>query len=281
MKRFDFSQNGGMLFTQDRLDWMQAGYIEAMKALGSVAGNSRCVLNGVQLLSGDWNSGVLSDGWIYDPVEGVVPFVGGVVSATNRRILFETLTDVVPFEVGGNKPVKLIRRAVIGAGGGPELINLVKNPFGTALGRHHRSDWVAQPLAGGSGVIMAMLDRIAGRVYVKGTITRQANNVTGNVLFSLLQVGSVQSSSLFPVTPPEVIHFQTSFENPVQNASGVQMLVGNGRLDNVGQIFAPVGNGVAVTSYRLYLNNVYPMYNNGMGSHVWTQHFNFNYKTND
>src|SRR5690625_7719340 len=85
MQRFNFNQLGGFPLTQDRLKWMQDGYIDAINALGSVVDSEEpVVLSGVELVAGGWVHGEVSDGWVYHPDAGVVPFIGGVFTANNR-----------------------------------------------------------------------------------------------------------------------------------------------------------------------------------------------------
>jgi len=95
MKRYDFTKTGGFPLSQNRAAWMQDGYITAINAMAGVCGGvDPVVLYGVELTSGGWlGAGAVSDGWIWHPVWGVMPFIGGNV--LNLIIPFGTSTTTV------------------------------------------------------------------------------------------------------------------------------------------------------------------------------------------
>lgn len=115
MNRIDFSNLGGMPFTQNRADFMQQSYREALTALGNLCGN-KTILYGVEVTGSS-----VSDGWI--AVNGeLIKFVGGTLGAT--VIISETS---VPFTFADNTvhDVQFTKTATTGVGGSFPFTDLV------------------------------------------------------------------------------------------------------------------------------------------------------------
>ena len=74
MKSIDFSKNGGFPLSQDRLDYMQQSYTEAIEVLAKICGD-KTILNGV-IVTG----ATVSDGWIIYNGQ-LIKFVGGSLAA--------------------------------------------------------------------------------------------------------------------------------------------------------------------------------------------------------
>lgn len=130
MQRFNFEQIGGFPLTQDRLKWMQDGYIEALNALGSVTNSSEpVVITGVELVSGNWLNGEVSDGWVYHPTGGLVPFIGGVFSSSNRSYYLTDVVTDLEFQNSGLQGVQIKRCIKISAGANPSLRSLSERRF--------------------------------------------------------------------------------------------------------------------------------------------------------
>lgn len=130
MQRFNFEQIGGFPLTQDRLKWMQDGYIEALNALGSVTNSSEpVVITGVELVSGNWLNGEVSDGWVYHPSGGLVPFIGGVFSSSNGSYYLTDVVTDLEFQNSGLQGVQIKRCIKISAGANPSLRSLSERRF--------------------------------------------------------------------------------------------------------------------------------------------------------
>lgn len=140
MQRFNFNQLGGFPLTQDRLKWMQDGYIDAINALGSVVDSEEpVVLSGVELVAGGWVNGEVSDGWVYHPDAGVVPFIGGVFTANNRSYYLTDEITSLTFANNTNNGVQIKRCMKLSAGSAPSIRSLSERRFKTELFKW--SDW--------------------------------------------------------------------------------------------------------------------------------------------
>lgn len=140
MQRFNFNQLGGFPLTQDRLKWMQDGYIDAINALGSVVDSEEpVVLSGVELVAGGWVHGEVSDGWVYHPDAGVVPFIGGVFTANNRSYYLTDEITSLTFANNTNNGVQIKRCMKLSAGSAPSIRSLSERRFKTELFKW--SDW--------------------------------------------------------------------------------------------------------------------------------------------
>lgn len=107
-KRIDFSQPGGFPLHQGVLDFMQAGYTDAIKGLANMAGDLVIVSGMVE------NGNNVSDGWIVKGGE-FIPFVGGAKQGT---IIFEELSESARFGDGQDHPVFVTKSCRFGTGVG-------------------------------------------------------------------------------------------------------------------------------------------------------------------
>jgi len=113
MKRFDFSKTGGFPLSQNRADWMQEAYLGGINAIGSLCGGTdMVVLAGVELTSGTWNAGTVSDGWVWHPSFGVMPFVGGNVNL-NAFVTVNDIKTSLTFKNNSSQLVEINRIASI------------------------------------------------------------------------------------------------------------------------------------------------------------------------
>lgn len=107
MKRTDFTNNGGLPFTQDRLAFMQSGYNEAFGAMAKLCGD-KVILYGVEVTGSN-----VSDGWIAYDGE-LIRFIGGTVAA--EVIISETPTALI-FADASSHNVHFDKTATLGASG--------------------------------------------------------------------------------------------------------------------------------------------------------------------
>lgn len=282
MKRFDFTQTGGFPLSQDRLKWLQDGYIDAINALGGSCGaTSNCVISGVLLTSGSWYAGgTVSDGWIYSPQYGVVPFVGGNFNPAMSDISFQDTIPIPPnplsFANNAAYNVQLLRVCKIQNGPSNNLQNLSQNRWATQLGFNARTAWTNGTLASGStGSIKMMVDEMTGMVHVRGGITRGLNNITvQNSGFPYNVVATILAPTNFNITPADRIYFQTTMPTPVQDLTGKWQITGNGYIDE-NPVIISIGPGQSSISLKINLVGFQPA---GLGSTTNTQYFDFSYK---
>ena len=107
MNRIDFTNLGGLPFTQNRADFMQQSYLSALAAVANLCGN-KTILYGVVNTDGS-----VSDGWISYNSE-LIRFVGGSYGA--QVVISETS---VPFTFADNTVhnVQFTKTATCGAVG--------------------------------------------------------------------------------------------------------------------------------------------------------------------
>ena len=105
-KTFDFSKQGGMPLNQQRLEYMQQSYTEALQAVSNLMGDmvivSGCVVNGNNV----------TDGWVVVGGE-LLPFRTG--TNTGTFMVRESSTNL-EFKDGQNKPVQISRYCEFGLG---------------------------------------------------------------------------------------------------------------------------------------------------------------------
>lgn len=107
MNHIDFSNLGGMPFTQNRADFLQQSYLAAFGAIARLCGD-KAILYGVVNTGGS-----VSDGWISYNGE-LLPFIGGVYAAD--VVITETTTPFT-FADSSTHDVEFTRYASCGASG--------------------------------------------------------------------------------------------------------------------------------------------------------------------
>lgn len=171
MQRFDFTETGGFPLTQDRLKWMQDGYISAISAVAGIPGGSDPVaLTGAELTSGSWTgSGTISDGWIWHPLHGIIPFVGGAFTASTQGISYQDVTTPLVFENSASKQVQITRMAGIAPGGLGHLRQMSENRWPIAMAASVRkSSWTSIPSSSGPGELNYIVDEITQVAHLNG-----------------------------------------------------------------------------------------------------------------
>lgn len=115
MQRFDFSKTGGFPLSQNRLAWLQDSYINALNAIGAMSGATQpVVLTGVEITS-TANSTTVTDGWVWHPTLGIMPFLGGTFSnAFILVVLFQDLKTPLVFKNNSSQLVQISRVATVG-----------------------------------------------------------------------------------------------------------------------------------------------------------------------
>lgn len=177
MKRFDFTQIGGFPLTQERLAWMQDSYINAINALSAMAGNTACAVVGVKLVAGDWvMGGTLSDGWVFHPTSGLMPFVGGAFTPSTMGVTYTESFAPLTFGNNSTQNVQVTRFATMAPGAGQDLKNLSTTSWHSQFGKVARTPPVtitgSYAQAGGRSLSLTYTkDTIAGIVYVRGSLS--------------------------------------------------------------------------------------------------------------
>jgi hypothetical protein len=116
MKWINWSNLGGLKFTQNRLGWMQDGTMAALGSIAKLCGN-KTILCGVELIAGN-----VTNGWISLDGE-LVEFVGGVAGA---RVIVTTTNNSYDYANNVLQPVELNKTATCGAIGGFAFSELVR-----------------------------------------------------------------------------------------------------------------------------------------------------------
>ena len=169
MNRFDFSQIGGFPLTQDRLDWMQSAYLGGINGLAAVCGADEPItLSGIELTSGVWNNGTVSDGWIFHPQLGVLPFEGGVLTSGNLGVAYVNEMQPLQFQLSGTQNVQIKRYAKLGAGSANAIKNLSEKRFAPTMAAAHRTSWQTLSATNGNGELRYRIDHMARIVYLNG-----------------------------------------------------------------------------------------------------------------
>ena len=134
MRLFDFTKTGGFPLSQDRLAWMQQGYLDALTALGGICGaQTPVILSGcVGTYSGSGLSQTLTvtNGWLWEPTLGVMPFVGGTVSNPKMyNVQFAELKTPLTFANNANQLVQIQRVAQMSTLANPNGVNWSVSQF--------------------------------------------------------------------------------------------------------------------------------------------------------
>ena len=108
MKTTAYYNLGGLKFTQNRISFLQDGFLEAFSAIAKLIGN-KVILCGVEE-----SSGIVSDGWIsYN--EELIRFVGG--SVADNVIIVPTVATNLQYADGVARDVHFDKIAQCGAVG--------------------------------------------------------------------------------------------------------------------------------------------------------------------
>lgn len=127
MQRFDFTGLGGFPVEQDVLAWMQEGYIGGInatcEALFGWLGQP-VIMSGCNVTT-TGTSQSISNGWVYHPSMGLMPFVGGSFPKQNPLVpstvsfVFSDYTSPITFGNLSIQHVQIGRYAQLGVGGTP------------------------------------------------------------------------------------------------------------------------------------------------------------------
>jgi hypothetical protein len=185
MNRLDLTNLGGLPFTQDRLDFLEEGHLDAFGAIARLCGD-KVILYGVELVGGN-----VSDGWIAYNGE-LIRFVGGAVAAQ------VVITDTpVPFNFGDATihDVQFTKTATCGLVGAFDFTDLVplltlQNTWRAGDLRQCMMDAVDEALnfdAGGYGVTVAYKGwRKLSSVYVDAAGAMLVNKKDGDADFGVV-----------------------------------------------------------------------------------------------
>lgn len=178
MDRFQFGQTGGFPLTQERLDYMQNSHITALNAISGMAGDTTpCAVVGVKLLTGDWVlGGTVSDGWIWHPIQGLMPFVGGAFTPSTLGVIYTQSATGLTFGNNSTQNVQIKVYATIAPGAGSDLKNLSETRWHSRFGKVARSTpvTISGTVGQGGGMTISLTytkDNIAGVVYCSGTVS--------------------------------------------------------------------------------------------------------------
>lgn len=279
MKRFDFTQTGGFPLTQDRLKWLQDGRIDGINALAALAGiTTPCAVSGVELTAGSWaTSGTVSDGWVFHPALGLMPFVGGSFTAVSNDVIYQDTFPAPPnplsYESNAQYNVQIQRVASISAGATQALRQLSQTRWGMNFGKENRTGWLpATLLSGFTGSVQYLYDQLADVVYVKGSVTMQPSGLSFNP-FPWRDAFSISADFV----PSSEVYFSTQLENYVSDALDLNPHTGsNGRMRTQVYTVSP-GPNQFVSTIRGQLMDVAT----GVSTSAvqpYTQHFNFSFK---
>lgn len=185
MKRFNFNQIGGMPLTQDRLAWMQESYIGGLNALAAMARpiSQPVVVSGMELTTDLTTNDTVSDGWIFHPEHGLIPFFGG--KHDGKGVVYLTETSPLVFANGASYNVQISIYAKLQQGGA-SLSSLQKRKFMTAVGAANRTEWTE--VVGSYGTLKYRIDNIANRLDIQGSVTLPSGTTVApyQVVFSNL-----------------------------------------------------------------------------------------------
>lgn len=272
MKRFDFTQMGGFPLTQDRLEWMQDGYITAINALAGLAGGTNPLsLDGVELTAGSWTTGgTVSDGWVWHPTLGLMPFIGGVFTTTTMGVAYTDLVTPLTFQNNSQPNVQIRRVARIVAGATGQLRDLSQNRWSTQFGKSNQGVWQSGTLYPNyTGWIKSMYVPFNGMVHIKGVVSGNAQLGGGMMPFS--DIGYIKDSD---IQPPEDLYFLTSFDPGVHDKDNGYHVAGSGVLLHQSTIVASSPTS-AIFGRKIRLRGLLSI---SYASPTWTQYFDFNFK---
>lgn len=267
MQRYDFTQLGGFPLTQDRLKWMQEGYIDAINALGAMCNTSVPVtLSGITLVSGTWANGLISPGWLYHPVMGMMPFEGGTITSNNRGIVYTDEFLPLNFQLSGVQNVEIKRIAKIGPGNTYEIRDLSERRFAVAMADAHRNSWMQAAPSVGTGELNYRVDRMARTVSMYGQLDLPSG-LASNLVVCFKNIGVPDPKSNVPVA--------VTFRN-LSTGDDYLISINNEKFyESVGQLYpaspnpnvTPSPDGVRLGLRRLMLN----------GGVSYRSMFNFSY----
>lgn len=183
MQRFDLTQTGGFPLTQDRLKWLQDGYIGAINALAAASNaTSMCVLSGVEIQppSLSFPQGSVTDGWVYDPTHGVLPFFGGGLSMFTLGAVVKELKTPLVFKNNSSQLVQITKCASLQtiSFGAQTIQQLVDNRFWKVFQQNGREqNWahLNNTAFGHTFDIYLKKDSISNILKIRGTVQVAAN----------------------------------------------------------------------------------------------------------
>ena len=186
MKTFDFSKTGGFPLTQNRLDYMQQGYIEALIAILKIAGHNSCILWGCEV-SQDGGTLVwtMQPGWIYKDGELVRVALSylsdGLLGPGVLGITIVRNTVSLPYNTGGSKDTQLEAVGVLDAvpvGGATDQVELsALGKWAELFGSNYRvaGTTIAVATGAGNGTITGNIDYtkdlVANTLRIRGQLS--------------------------------------------------------------------------------------------------------------
>lgn len=114
MKKFDFTQTGGFPLTQDRLAFLQQGYVEALLGIAAAGGDTTSPrrVSGMEV-SVSGSDYTVTDGWFVYNGE-LIRFIGATETITDTALVKITFNaDSLDFQNGTTPAVKLEATATI------------------------------------------------------------------------------------------------------------------------------------------------------------------------
>jgi microcystin-dependent protein len=116
MKKTNFTNLGGLKFTQTRLAYLQDSFVEPLECVAKLCGN-KTIVCGVEV-----NGSNVSDGWIVYNNE-LLQFIGGTLGA---QVVVSTVINTLEYGNGETQPVHYDKRATCGAVGDFAFNELVR-----------------------------------------------------------------------------------------------------------------------------------------------------------
>lgn len=237
MRGFDFSKLGGWPLTQDKLDWMQSGYQDPIRAIAEMGGTVPHIISGI-VQSGS----TVSDGWLYYNGE-VVPFTGGAVGTT---IAITTYKTMLVYGDGNSFDTQYRKAATFGTG--PVQFNYADlKTFQEGFGQRSRSGWL--PFVNGTGSYY--LNKLTGIVTIRGTFVHSQYEWTGG-LPEMKSAGTIPAE----IAPTGVVWFRTAIETHHQPF----IFDGNGQV-YTGEVGRVNGTEISISSRKLQSGTPNPTHN--------------------
>jgi hypothetical protein len=270
MKSLDLSHLGGMPFTQETLDYMQASYKEIAQAFGRLGYDGSAnpvIISGCKFTVPGFPD--TNTGWMYYNGE-VIFYAGGDVDA-NPYVKLTTLTTTAVYDDGSTQVLNKETKLVPCLGTDPDKICLfgdckyIQHGLGAYAEGYSQEIILNAPSLGlgVSGQVHLRRNELSQTVHVWGSLSiSSANLLTDPPIYRQLFSATDIPATHRPVTTvPIPMYIRYHSLNYIQETNGTEHLtIINGELSSGGDFSVGfIKPAAGVTAYTITFNQLLPL----------------------